>query len=153
MLSLFRLFTAPYFYSQLVSGSFFAFPVFILAVASDLLDGIIARRFDGSSVRGAVLDASADFFIIAAGFSYYVAVGLVSPILLIVMAASFLQYLATMKLTVSDLLGKYIGTVLYVLLAVMMLSHSVIIGIIVTFFGVVYILTSFFSRLQKIRVV
>jgi phosphatidylglycerophosphate synthase len=147
ILSLFRLFASPIFYGRLVSGDILAFPFFLLIVASDLLDGKVARRFECISIKGKILDASADFFILTTGFSYYLIEGLISPILLVFMVICLLQYLLTIKLTVSDLLGKYVGTVLYISLAALMLFPSVEMGFAVSVFGVVYIVTSLLSRL------
>jgi phosphatidylglycerophosphate synthase len=150
ILSFFRLFASPVFYVQLVSRNILAFPVFLLVVASDLLDGKVARHFECTSIKGKIFDASADFFILITGFSYYFMEGRLSPILLVVMVISLFQYLLTIKLTVSDLLGKYVGTVLYILLAALMLFPRVEMGFVVSVFGVGYIVTSLLSRLYLI---
>ena len=145
-LSIFRMFLSPVLYLQLVSGGYLAFPIFLLAILSDLLDGKMARRFKGSSMRGTALDASADFLIIVTGFSYFVSVGLVSPVLPVVMDICFLQYVATLKSHVNNPLGRYVGSILYGLLTLLILLPSPLVGIVVTVSGVSYIIAALFSR-------
>jgi CDP-diacylglycerol--glycerol-3-phosphate 3-phosphatidyltransferase/cardiolipin synthase len=132
-------------------GNPLAYPVFLAAVTSDFLDGKIARHYNVSSAKGAVLDASADFILIASGITFYVVMGLVSPILLIVMTLSFIQYITTINVNVDDFLGKHVGTVLYLSLGVIMIFPLPIVGLIVSIIGAAYILIAFVSRLHKIE--
>ena len=150
-LSLSRLLILPVFFSYLISGDPLAFPFYLLACATDLLDGKLARLLKVTSHKGAVLDAFADFLLVAAGFSYYIALGFVSELLLVVMTASFLQYILTAKKQVRDSFGKHVGTVLYVLLAVMILFPGRATGIGSTVIGVIYIFASFINRFNTLR--
>lgn len=54
-----------------------AFYVFLVAALSDVLDGYVAKRFNGSSRMGAILDPAADKVLIAAMFT---ALGVVAAV-------------------------------------------------------------------------
>jgi phosphatidylglycerophosphate synthase len=122
-----------------------------VAVTSDFLDGRIARHYNVSSANGAVLDASADLVLITSGIIFFITQGLVSPLLLFVMAFSFIHYIKTINVNVDDFLGKHVGTILYILLAGIMLFPNAFVGLVVSFIGVAYILVAFVSRLHKIQ--
>jgi phosphatidylglycerophosphate synthase len=138
-------------WSLLGTASPLALLVYLTACATDLLDGKSARLLNSSSYNGTVLDASADFILVAAGFTYYVALGLVSPILLVVMSFSFLQYLLTVEIPIRDRLGKHVGTTLFFLLAVVMFYPTSLTLMVTSIIGVSYIVASLINRFQGIR--
>jgi phosphatidylglycerophosphate synthase len=90
------------------------------AIASDVLDGAVARHGRGSHRGGALLDASADMGFLGAGLAALAWLGAVPPILLALMVASFLPFAAggiQHRVVRYDPLGKHLGTMLYALLA------------------------------------
>jgi phosphatidylglycerophosphate synthase len=115
------------------------------------LDGNIVRSLKSTTIGGSVLDASADFALVFAGFLFYTNNGIVSPTLLLAMGASFAYYLLTAKTVVQSVFGKHIGTVLFVLLGFTILSPSRIVGICVSLIGVLYITVSTIIRFNCIR--
>jgi hypothetical protein len=128
-----------------------ALPLYLAACVTDLLDGRIARHLESTSSNGAIFDASADFFLLATGFTYYSALGLVSPLLPVMMAFSFLQYVLTINAPIKDRLGKHVGTVLFALLTILILFPEIQISMMVNAIGVGYIALSLTIRLQSIR--
>ena len=71
-----RLLALPFLLFSASSGKFFiASVLFIFAIASDLLDGTIARRLHVSSKFGANLDAIVDFVFIGSMFYWFIHMG------------------------------------------------------------------------------
>jgi cardiolipin synthase len=72
LLTLLRLLLVPFFIAASVRGNFTAaFVIFISAAATDVLDGMIARRFNQRSRLGALLDPAADKTMMVSGFVFY----------------------------------------------------------------------------------
>jgi phosphatidylglycerophosphate synthase len=91
------------------------------AIASDVLDGVAARRGRGPTRAGALLDAWADMAFLTAAFAALASLGAVPPLLLALMLASFLPFTLGRSRGAPqsvDPLGKHLGTLLYLLLLV-----------------------------------
>jgi len=72
ILTLVRLIAVPVFLIASFRGHYtLAFGLFVGAVATDFLDGMIARRFNQRSRLGAVLDPAADKTIMVCGYLFY----------------------------------------------------------------------------------
>src|ERR1700738_2469101 len=72
ILTILRFFMIPVFLVASFEGAFgVAFGIFIAAAVTDILDGVIARRFNQRSRIGAILDPTADKILIVCGFLYY----------------------------------------------------------------------------------
>ncbi len=149
-LSLSRIVLAPVVWVLLRVHSDLAFPIYLITCMTDFFDGKLARFMNSTSKKGAVLDASADFLLVSVGFYHYMSLGLVSPLLLVVMTFSFLQYILTSRIPIDDHLGKHVGTILYILLAAMMLSPTTQSSTIVNFIGFSYIIASLINRFRCI---
>jgi phosphatidylglycerophosphate synthase len=139
---------APIYLVLLIAHSNLAFPLYVIACMTDVLDGKLARISGSTSTRGAVLDASADFLLVSAGFYYYMSLDLISPLLLVVMTLSFLQYVLTISIPVKDRLGKHVGTILYILLVTMMFLPNTHSSDITNTIGVSYITASLINRFR-----
>jgi len=89
--------------------------LFLVAIASDLADGYLARKLSVSSRFGASLDVGIDFLFVAGVFLYFTIRGIYPALVLVVIVAVFVQFLVTSKLTgvVFDPVGKYYGSLLY----------------------------------------
>lgn len=92
----------------------------ILALATDFVDGFLARRLDiqSFSVLEAYADPVADLMIVLAGFGALVLRGLFPPWILPVLGGAFLQFVLTSsrRAPVYDPLGKYLGSGLFLIL-------------------------------------
>ncbi len=108
-----RFMATPLLLIQLQSGSL-GVPIYIYACATDLLDGIIARRLHAESILGSMLDAFADFGLVAGVSAYLISVGLISPWFLALILLAFTQFVAAKPVPGSDPLGRHIGTVLFI---------------------------------------
>jgi len=97
--------------------------LFALAVATDLLDGRVARRFGEATPLGGLLDHCADATFVAAGLGALAFRGDVPAPLPLLVAAAFLQYvldsraLAGRRLRASGL-GRANGVAYFVLLGI-----------------------------------
>jgi cardiolipin synthase len=100
-----------------------ALVVFALAVASDVADGIVARRFDEQSGLGRLIDHAADAVFVTAGAATLAAAEILPPLLPTLIAASFLQYALDAKTAKSSgprpsALGRWNGIAYYVIVAI-----------------------------------
>jgi len=150
-LSLTRILLTPVFLGLLRAASPLALPLYLAACATDLLDGRAARLLGSSSAEGAALDASADFLLIAAGFTHFMLSGLASPLLLGLMTLSLIQYIHTISLPVRDTLGKHMGTLLFALLGALILAPSPQVDSAATVIGVTYTAASTIHMFQSIQ--
>ena len=64
----------------------------VLAIASDLLDGIVARKFNTASAQGQLFDHTTDFLFVVSGLAAAAYANLLHPILPILIAVAFSQY-------------------------------------------------------------
>jgi cardiolipin synthase len=119
-----RLAAAPALAAAIAGGAAGAAALlFALAVASDLLDGRVARRFGESSPLGGLLDHASDAIFVTAGLGALACRGEVPALLAPLVAAAFLQYvldsraLAGRRLRTSAL-GRANGVAYFVLLGI-----------------------------------
>jgi phosphatidylglycerophosphate synthase len=119
-----RLAVAPALVVALLRGaSGPAAALFALAVATDLLDGRVARRFGEVSPLGGLLDHAADATLVVAGLGALALRGAVPAALPVLVAAAFFQYvldssaLAGRRLRASGL-GRLNGIAYFVLLGI-----------------------------------
>lgn len=114
--SIARLVTLPFLVFALRFGLVFvAYALFLFAVATDFADGYAATKLHLASKFGAYFDAIADFLFLFGVFAYFVASGLYSVWILILVAFEFAQFLLTSHFSqiVYDPIGKYYGSLLY----------------------------------------
>lgn len=72
VLTLLRICTVPFFIAASVTEHFtLAFVLFMSAAATDILDGMIARRFNQHSRLGMLLDPGADKLMMISGYVFY----------------------------------------------------------------------------------
>lgn len=72
LLTLLRLLLVPFFILASFHGMFAAaFIIFVAAAVTDILDGMIARRFNQRSRIGAILDPAADKTMMICGYVFY----------------------------------------------------------------------------------
>jgi phosphatidylglycerophosphate synthase len=97
--------------------------LFALAVATDLLDGRVARRYGEVSPLGGLLDHASDAALVCAGLAALAWRGAVPALLPVLVGAAFLQYvldsraLAGRRLRASAL-GRANGVAYFVLLGI-----------------------------------
>jgi phosphatidylglycerophosphate synthase len=100
-----------------------ALAVFALAVATDVADGIVARRFKEQSGFGRLFDHAADAAFVTAGAAALAHTGVLPPLLPTLIAVSFLQYALDAKVTKASgprpsSLGRWNGIAYYVIVAI-----------------------------------
>ena len=107
--------------------------LFWLAVATDLLDGRVARRYGEVSPLGGLIDHATDATFVATGLFAVAAAGHVPMLLPPLVLAAFLQYtldskaLAGQTLRASSL-GRWNGIAYFVLVGIPVVNHGLDLG-------------------------
>lgn len=137
-----------FFYFNSIGDTFLCLLVFALAAGTDLVDGFIARKLNATSKQGAYFDAATDFILIMGIFTAFTLNSYYPIWLLILIAASFVQFVLTgyFGKQLYDLLGKYIGSVLYIGITLTLLCPTTTVFCIVQLGILVFTLTSFVTR-------
>ena len=119
-----RLLVVPFFYCAIVSeGWGLAFLLFWLAVATDLVDGRVARARGEVSAFGGLLDHASDATFVALGLIALAAAGQVPYALPLLVVAAFLQYVLDSRSLEgrtlrASFLGRWNGVLYFVPLGV-----------------------------------
>ncbi len=134
-----RVVAAPLFLYTFVNNlTTWALGIFLFAVATDALDGYVARRLGGASpFLGAYSDPTADFVLVLAAFSAFAMKGIYPFWTLLIIIAMFTQFILTSRLErpIYDPVGKYYGVFLFCAIAVTIalpdsaVCHAVLVGI------------------------
>jgi phosphatidylglycerophosphate synthase len=90
--------------------------LFASSAATDLFDGYLARKLNVTSRFGAYYDAATDFALVIGIFTFFATKGYYPTWLLLLITASFIQFLATSLYAkkLYDPIGRYIGSALYI---------------------------------------
>ena len=116
-----RVVAAPLFlYAFVNSLRMWAIGIFLLAVATDALDGSVARRLGASPLLGPFSDATADFILVLAVFSAFAMEGVYPLWTVFLVAGMFAQFILTSRLErpVYDPIGKHYGVFLFAAIGV-----------------------------------
>lgn len=110
-----RVVISPLVYVWIVAGeSTLAAAAVACAMASDLIDGALVRRFGRPTRAGAWFDIHADLLLILCAFAGFAAAGILSGWLLAPISASFAVFVATatLRARLYDPIGRCIGGIL-----------------------------------------
>ena len=104
--------------------------LYLVGVFTDILDGFMARKFGVESARGAQLDAAADFVMIICLFIYFHIGGTMMLTPIILMTISFIQFIETAykNVPVYDPVGKYTGSLGFLLVLIIILIPNNLTG-------------------------
>jgi CDP-diacylglycerol--glycerol-3-phosphate 3-phosphatidyltransferase/cardiolipin synthase len=120
-----RIVAAPVLHLLITTGRFRDAAVLLgCAAATDLLDGALARRLGAVTRAGAWVDVTADFVLVAAGFTGLVTVGAAPAWVPLLAALMFVQFIVSSRGDgpVYDPVGRYYGGFLYGVLAAVLLA-------------------------------
>ena len=126
-ISALRLAALPFFLYFFFNGNTaVATLVFSIAAVTDLFDGYLARKLGAESKFGAYFDSAVDFIVVSGIFAAFTINSYYPAWVLTLIAASFAQFLVSSLYTkkLYDPLGKYIGSILYVSIALTLLSPT-----------------------------
>ena len=123
--------------------------LFAFCVATDLVDGYLARKLNVTSKFGAYYDAATDFSFVSGIFAIFYLNGLYPVWLLLLIAASFGQFLVTSCYAkkIYDPIGKYLGSALYIGIALTLISPVQVMFSFVQFAFMGFFLVSLASRI------
>jgi len=117
-------------------------------MATDVIDGYLARRLDVISSNGAYFDIVSDFIFVVAGFSAFIINGIYPFWILIIIFFMFLQFIVTSKFQVPiyDPVGKYYGAFLFLTIFIGLIINNPFINLILTILIVIFTIISITSR-------
>lgn len=103
--------------------------LFVIAVATDMSDGIVARRRGEVSAFGGLLDHSIDALFVTVNLAALAAAGLITPLLAPLAIASFTQYVWDSKALSgaplrASVLGRWNGIGYYVIVGTATIKHA-----------------------------
>lgn len=103
--------------------------LFVIAVATDVSDGIVARRRGEVSAFGGLLDHSIDALFVTVNLAALAAAGLITPLLAPLAIASFTQYVWDSKALSgaplrASVLGRWNGIGYYVIVGTATIPHA-----------------------------
>jgi len=153
-LTSFRFIAALLFFYAFLNDLFLtSVSILILALITDAVDGYIARKLDATSDIGAYLDVTADFILIVTCFLAYVIQGWYDPLILLLIIAMFLLFVATsgLKKPVYDPMGKYLGAYLMLMVFISLLFPEFVVRQILFILLILICLTSVLTRFLFIR--
>ena len=129
-----RLLTVPFLAHAIVAGeSGLALALFLVAVATDLVDGRVARRYGEVSPLGGFLDHATDAVLVAAGIAAVAWTGEATPWLAPAILLAFAQYTFDSRVPQgrplrASALGRWNGIAYFVLLGVPVVRDGLSLG-------------------------
>ena len=126
------------------------YALFLFSIGTDLADGYVARKIKSTSKTGTYLDISIDFLFISGMYLTFIANGIYSPLILLIIFFVFAQFIISnviLKKTVYDPIGKYYGSLLFAGIGLTLLFSNQMIYDFVTYGIVVVTLISLTSRI------
>jgi phosphatidylglycerophosphate synthase len=98
--------------------------IFALAVVTDIIDGIVARKLNVCSSFGSYFDVAADFLLIFVVFITFLLDGLYPIWLLFLIGFMFFQFIITSRLKqpIYDPVGKYLFLILIIIVFITFIS-------------------------------
>jgi len=144
-----RIILAPIFFYTVINDLFiYSICIFTFAMATDVIDGYLARRLDVISSNGAYFDIVSDFIFVVAGFSAFIINGIYPFWILIIIFFMFWQFIVTSKFQVPiyDPVGKYYGAFLFLTIFIGLIINNPFINLILTILIVIFTIISITSR-------
>jgi len=149
LISSLRIVALPLFFFFYILGNITScLGVLSFCAVTDYFDGYLARKLKATSRFGAYYDATTDFIVMFGIFALFYSFGGYPIWLLILIAISFVQFIATSVYSkkLYDPVGRYLGSALYVGVVLTLLWPTLAIFIFVQYAFAVFFLVSIASR-------
>ena len=127
-----------------------SYVLFLFSIATDLVDGFVARKLHAVSTFGTYLDAIFDFIFIIGMYLNFTLMGIYSPWILFMIIFVFSQFILSnmyFKQTIYDPIGKYYGSLLFGGIGLTLLFSHPLVYQIVTFGIIISTTSTLISRL------
>ncbi|MDP3485252.1 MAG: CDP-alcohol phosphatidyltransferase family protein [Methanobacteriaceae archaeon] len=153
LVSIIRIILAPLFLIVFLENNLIlSIVIYIIAVATDAIDGYLAIILDSVTPLGAYLDITADLILILTGFVAFTINGIYPYWILILIIIMFLQFIITskFKFPVYDPIGKYYGAFLFLVIFITLIAdilHNTYSNYILLILIVIFTAISLISRL------
>jgi CDP-diacylglycerol--glycerol-3-phosphate 3-phosphatidyltransferase/cardiolipin synthase len=148
-----RLVCAPFiFFSIYEDLKTFAFVFFILIILTDILDGMLARKYNVSTTFGGYYDVTVDFVVIMFAFYVFVFKNIYPIWLLILFILFFILFIITsnLKKLVYYPIGKYYGAMLFITIGITLFYSKNPIPILILIIIIIFTIITFISRISRI---
>jgi phosphatidylglycerophosphate synthase len=153
IISSLRIAVLPLFFTQFSSNST-AWCLLLIAFSAltDFLDGYLSRKINSATRFGAYFDATTDFILVFGIYVIFAVNGYYPVWLLLLIAASFVQFLATSAFAkkIYDPVGRYMGSALYIGIILTLLSPTEPVFVFVQVAYIVFFSASLASRLRSL---
>jgi phosphatidylglycerophosphate synthase len=150
LISFLRIVALPFFYyCYIIENTVGCLLVLVFCVATDYFDGFLARKLAVTSNFGGYFDATTDFIFTSGTFTIFTITGVYPVWLPLLIALSFTQFIVTSQLSkkVYDPIGRYIGSALYIGIALTLLYPMQMVFDFVQYAFIVFFLASLASRI------
>jgi CDP-diacylglycerol---glycerol-3-phosphate 3-phosphatidyltransferase len=154
LISSLRIVALPFFYyCYLTQNTVGCLLLLVFCVATDHFDGFLARKLAVTSNFGGYFDATTDFIFTAGIFTLFTINGFYPIWLPLLIALSFTQFIVTSQFSkkLYDPIGRYIGSALYIGIALTLLLPVQVVFDFVQYAFVVFFLVSLASRIVSLR--
>jgi phosphatidylglycerophosphate synthase len=120
--------------------------------ATDFFDGYLARKLNATSMFGTYYDATTDFILMLGIFTIFYYIGYYPIWLLLLIAATFAQFIATNFYTKKfyDPVGRYLGSALYIGVVLTLVYPIQAVFAFVQYSFVAFVLVSLASRIVSL---
>jgi phosphatidylglycerophosphate synthase len=148
-----RIAALPFFFYLFNQGNITACLIILAFCAfTDIFDGYLARKLEATSRFGAYYDATTDFILMIGIFVIFYAMSYYPIWFLIIIAASFIQFLATSRYfkKLYDPIGRYLGSALYIGVILTLLWPKQAVYDFVQYAFIVFFLVSLASRIASL---
>jgi phosphatidylglycerophosphate synthase len=148
-----RIAVLPFFFYLFNLGNVAAcLGLLVFSASTDFIDGYIARKLKATSRFGAYYDATTDFTLMIGIFAIFYVAGYYPIWLLLLIAAAFIQFLVTSIFVrkIYDPVGRYLGSALYIGIALTLLWPIQEIFDFVQYAFVAFFLVSLTSRIVSL---
>ncbi len=127
--------------------------IFSIAVITDIIDGIIARKLDICTTFGSYLDVTADFLLIFIIYISFIIDGLYPIWLLFLIVFMFIQFVITSRLKkpIYDPIGRFIFLILIIMVFITFISSEYSICNINCFVFLGFSIISLISRFKSLN--
>jgi phosphatidylglycerophosphate synthase len=103
------------------------YTLFLVAIGTDFLDGLLARKLRVTSKYGAYFDTTVDFIFVVSFFSLFINLGIYPNWILMLISVTFFQFIISnlfLKRTIYDPVGKIYGSLLFAGIGITLLFDS-----------------------------
>ena len=131
----------------------YAFAFFVLIIITDLIDGMLARKFNATSNFGAYYDSIVDFAVVVSAFAAFSLDEIYPYWILIIFTSLFVFFILTSKIydLIYDPIGKYYGALLFIAIGISLIYPKYPITLTIQIFVIFITILTVISRTYSLK--